>query len=135
MRAQHKKHFVVGGVDLQSNRVYGDYKIKHREFMLDDPNPPTGIKMDWNAGKAMILYVEKGKDGQFPDLVIDSMTVQRKLDKYKVRTKDDDGRIRNTNVADAKLFYGCKKCTAKEFAKLVGITKEADKVEDMKKKK
>jgi len=126
MRAQHKKHFVIGGVDLQSNRVYGDYKILHREFMLDDPNPPTGVKLDWNAGKAMILYVEKGDDGAFPEVITDSMTVQRTPDKYKVRVKDSDGRICNVKVADAVLFYGCKKCTAKEFAVLAGIAKKAE---------
>ncbi len=124
MRHEHKKHFVIGGVDFQSNRVHGDFKMLHREFELEDPNPPSGEKIDWKKGTAMVLYVEKDKDGQFPEVIVDSMSVQRTPDRYRVEKKDSTGRIRKVKVFDAVLFYGCKKCTAKEFAKLVGIVEE-----------
>lgn len=127
MRHEHKKFFVIGGVDLQSNRVYGDYKLLHREFLLDEPNPPSGEKINWKAGTATVLYVEKGNDGAFPEVIVDSMTVQRIPDRYKVEKKDSTGRIRKVKVADAVLFYGCKKASVKEFAVLVGITKETGK--------
>lgn len=126
MRHEHKKHFVIGGVDFQSNRVHGDLKMLHREFILDDPNPPSGQKIDWKKGTAMVLYVERGDDGAFPEVIVDSMTVQRTPDRYKVEKKDATGRLRRIKVFDAVQFYGCKKCTVAEFAKLIGITKKKD---------
>ena len=134
MRHEHKQFFVIDGVDLQSNRVHGDYKLLHREFILDDPNPPSGEKIDWKKGTAMVLYVEKGNDGNFPEVIVDSMTVQRIPDRYKREVKDTEGRIRRVKVFDAVLFYGCKKCTAKEFAKLIGIGEKDNQGEAKKKK-
>ncbi len=127
MRHEHKQFFVIKGVDLQSNRVYGDYKMLHREFILDDPNPPSGQKINYKKGTALVLYVERGNDGQFPEVVVDSMSVQRVLDRYKVEKKDKTGRLRRVPVADANLFYGCKKVTAEEFAELISVGKEVEK--------
>lgn len=134
MRREHKKFFVIGGVNLQSNMVYGDYKLLYREFELDEPNPPSGEKIEWKKGAAMVLYVEKGNDGAFPEVIVDSMKVQRIPDRYRIEKKDSTGRIRKVKVFDAVLFYDCKKVTAKEFAVLAGIIKKKDKAETAKKK-
>lgn len=126
MRQEHKKYFVIDGVDLQSNRIHGDFKMLHREFLLDEPNPPSGQKINYKAGVATVLYVEKDKDGKFPEVIVDSMTVQRLPDRFEKKVRDPDGRVRMVKGFNAKLFYGCKKCTAKEFAALIGVTKKAD---------
>jgi hypothetical protein len=125
MRDQHKQFFVVGGVDLKSNRVYGDFKLLHREFVLDEPNPPFGEKLDMKKGRPMVVYVGKDKDGKFPEVIVDSLKVHRIPDRYKVEKKDPDGRVRRIKVFDAVPFNGCKIVTAKEFAEIAGITKKA----------
>lgn len=135
MRHEHKEFFVVGGEELKSNKVYGDFKLLYREFKLDDPNPPKGVKLEWKKGTALVLYVEKDSDGKFPEVIVDSMTVQRVPEYFKREVKDPDGRFRRVKCADAQLFYGCKKVTAEEFGKLAGIIKESDKAEKSEKKK
>lgn len=73
----HKQHFIVdtadGPLSIESNRVYGDYKVLHREFVLTDPHPDVGVKKDYKDGTPLVMFIHKDKKGGFPDLETDGL--------------------------------------------------------------
>jgi hypothetical protein len=93
--------------------------------VLAEPNPPSGFKVDWDNGKAMVIVVEANKKKEFPDVVVDNLRKQQIRRRVKREMKLPSGRTKHVQTHELETYYDCKLMTVDEFATMVGLKKTA----------
>jgi hypothetical protein len=125
MRQKDKSRFLVetkkGKVAVESNRIYGDYKVLHREYRLNDPHPPHGNKVDYDDGTAIVICIKKDAKGQFPDVVCNSFTSCQQRVRKTVQYKAPDGRMMKIDTHDYLPYYDFETLEVTEFAQKAGL--------------